>query len=128
LETKTTNGVTVVVETACQEEQSMPDNRFFLFAYQITIRNANEFPIQILKRHWIITDTLLNLREVKGDGVVGVQPIILKNEQYQYVSSCHFETEVGKMRGFYIVKNVFEKSLFTIEIPSFTMIVPSLLN
>lgn len=61
-------------------------------------------------------------------GVVGVQPIILPGERYQYVSGCNFKTEIGKMSGYYTMENQDTKTQFTVNIPAFEMVVPAKLN
>lgn len=128
METLTTNGVTVSVETNYLEQQSNPNRKSFLFAYTIKINNGNNFPIQVLFRHWIIKDALMQLRKVDGEGVVGVQPIILPNEFFEYTSYCDFETEIGQMKGHYLVRNLLNQSEFFIDIPMFAMYANGVLN
>lgn len=83
---KVTEGVKISVEQFYQPEYSNPVQSEFMFAYRITIENNNAFPIQLLKRHWWIVDSNADRREVEGDGVIGVQPIIAPGEKYQYIS------------------------------------------
>lgn len=123
-----TKGVVISVEAQYQPEMSVPLQNYFLFSYNITIQNNNDFPIQILKRHWFITDNLNNLREVEGEGVVGLQPIIPKNHSFNYTSSCNFHTDIGQMHGYYLAKNIITERLFYIDIPKFILIAPMILN
>ncbi len=117
-------GVKVSVETFYQPDYSNPVDSEFMFAYRITIENHNRFPVQLLRRHWYIFDSSGSHREVEGEGVVGVQPVLQPGESYQYVSSCHLRTEMGRMYGTYEMENLHSKSLFTVNIPAFEMMAP----
>lgn len=122
------SGIRITVETFYQPEHSNPTRQEFMFAYRITIENINPFPVKLMRRHWVITDSYGEIREVEGEGVVGVQPVIPPGQHYQYVSSCHFSTEVGRMQGIYYMKNLNTDRLFEAPIPAFDMIVPGKLN
>ena len=117
-------GVEVSVESFYQPDYSNPISAEFMFAYRITIENHNQFPIKLLRRHWHIFDSNGQNREVEGEGVVGVQPILNPGERYQYVSGCNLRTEMGKMYGTYLMENINNKKEFQVNIPSFEMIVP----
>lgn len=125
---KITKGIAVRVETFYNGVVGSLNAEEHTFAYRITIHNQSEFPIQLLRRHWIIFDSLGFMREVKGDGVVGQQPIIEPNEQFQYVSGTGMHTEIGKMHGTYTMENLFNKQVFDVEIPEFELIVPHKMN
>ena len=125
---KISGGVTVSVETFYQPDYSNPANNEFMFAYRITIENNNVFPIRLLRRHWNIFDATGSLREVEGEGVIGVQPLINPGTNYQYVSGCNLKTEIGKMYGTYQMENVNNKKMFEVSIPAFEMTVPFKLN
>jgi ApaG protein len=125
---KISEGVNISVETFYQAEYSNPAGSEYMFAYRITIENINSFPIKLLSRHWHIFDSNGTEREVAGDGVIGVQPIINPDDNYQYVSGCNLRTEMGKMHGTYIFENLFNKKTFTALIPQFEMVVPFKLN
>ena len=92
---KISEGITISVETYYQPEYSNPVNSEFMFAYRITIENNNAFPVQLLRRHWYIYDSNGSMREVEGEGVVGVQPQINPGESYQYISGCNLRSEIG---------------------------------
>jgi ApaG protein len=128
MDNKITNGVNVSVESFYQPEYSNPITHEFMFAYRITIKNNNSFPIRLLRRQWYIFDSNASHREVEGDGVVGVQPLIKPGEQYQYVSGCNLKTEYGKMHGFYVLENYNSKLQFQVKIPTFEMVVPFKMN
>ena len=125
---KISDGITVSVETFYQPDYSNPANSEYMFAYRITIENNNPYPVKLLRRHWYIYDATGSLREVEGEGVIGVQPQINPTETYQYVSGCNLRTEMGKMHGSYQMENESSKQLFAVNIPSFEMIVPAKMN
>lgn len=128
MNSKISEGVTVSVETFYQPEYSNPASSEYMFSYRITIENSNSFPVQLLRRHWYIFDSTTEHREVEGEGVIGIQPIIDPGEKYQYVSGCNLRSEMGKMHGLYFIENVHNKKTFIINIPAFDMVVPAKLN
>jgi ApaG protein len=117
-------GVQVSVDTFYQPDYSNPLQSEFMFAYRITLENHNPFPIKLHRRNWQIFDSNGTHREVEGEGVVGVQPILKPGESYQYVSGCNLRTEMGKMKGTYQMENLNSKQMFEVDIPAFEMIVP----
>ena len=82
-------------------EQSAPGQGLWSFAYTITIRNTGEVPAQLISRHWIITNELTQVEEIKGLGVVGQQPLLKPGESFEYTSGCRLRTASGSMRGSY---------------------------
>lgn len=125
---KISEGVTISVETYYQPEYSNPFNNEFMFAYRITIENNNIFPVRLLRRQWHIFDSNGSMREVEGEGVVGVQPKINPGSSYQYISGCNLRTEIGKMQGTYLMENINNKKTFNVTIPVFEMNAPFKLN
>ena len=121
---KVTDGVKISVEQFYQPDYSNPIQREFMFAYRVTIENNNSFPVQLLRRHWYIQDSNAEQREVEGEGVIGAQPIIAPNDQYQYISGCNLKSEMGQMHGTYLMENVHTKSRFEVVIPVFQMEAP----
>jgi ApaG protein len=95
------NKIKVDVETRYVEEQSDPDQNYYVFAYTITIQNKGRQTAQLLTRHWVITDSNQKIQEVRGDGVVGEQPVLKPGEQFVYTSGTRLETSVGTMKGSY---------------------------
>jgi len=91
----------VAVRTQYMADQSDPDRGRYAFAYTITIHNIGEVAAQLISRHWIITDSDNQVREVKGLGVVGQQPLLAPGEQFEYTSWAVIATPVGTMRGEY---------------------------
>ena len=125
---KVSEGITISVETYYQPDYSNPVNSEFTFAYRITIENNNAFPVKLLRRHWHIFDSNGSMREVEGEGVVGVQPQINPAESYQYMSGCNLRSEIGKMHGTYLIENITTKKTFDVVIPAFDMCAPFKLN
>ena len=117
-------GVQVSVETYYQQDYSNPLLSEYMFAYRIILENYNPFPVKLQRRHWYIFDSNGTYREVEGEGVVGVQPVLQPGERYQYVSGCNLRTEMGRMHGTYQMENLDTHQVFTVSIPSFEMIVP----
>ena len=125
---KISGGVKISVETFYQPEFSNPLNSEFMFAYRITIENKNNFPIKLLTRHWYIFDSNGSMKEVQGEGVVGVQPIITPEEKYEYMSGCNLRSEIGRMHGTYLMENLNTHKTFNVVIPAFEMQVPFKMN
>jgi len=117
-------GVEISVETFYQQDYSNPLQSEYMFAYRISIDNHNSFSIKLHRRHWHIFDSNGTYREVEGEGVIGVQPVIAPGENYKYLSGCNLKTEMGKMSGTYQMENLDSKNMFTVDIPAFEMIVP----
>ena len=123
-----TNHIKVSVETAYQEAQSDPVNADFMFAYRVTIENNSDHTIKLLRRHWSIIDASMQHREVEGEGVIGLQPIIEPGEQHQYVSGCNLKSEMGKMFGTYTMERIIDGKSFKVKIPEFNLVAPFKLN
>jgi ApaG protein len=121
------NQIDIDVETHYIEEQSIPEDNRYVFAYTITIRNNGEQPAKLLSRHWIITDGDGNTQEVKGEGVVGEQPHIGPGDYFRYTSGTVLETPVGTMEGSYQMK-ADDGSEFDAIIPVFTLSLPHTLH
>ncbi|MEO6168008.1 MAG: Co2+/Mg2+ efflux protein ApaG [Chitinophagales bacterium] len=126
--TKITEGVKISVETFYQEEYSQPLNNEFMFAYRITIENGSEHTVKLLRRHWYIFDSCGVTREVEGEGVVGLQPIIEPGKSHQYVSGSHLKTEIGRMHGIYLMERLIDSRQFHVNIPEFQLVAPFKLN
>ncbi|CAH0213473.1 MULTISPECIES: Co2+/Mg2+ efflux protein ApaG [Pseudomonas] len=93
--------VDVSVTTRFLAEQSQPEHNRFAFAYTITVRNNGSLPARLLSRHWIITDGDGHVEEVRGEGVVGQQPLIDAGNSHSYSSGTVMTTRVGTMQGTY---------------------------
>ncbi|KQR72759.1 Co2+/Mg2+ efflux protein ApaG [Pedobacter sp. Leaf176] len=126
--TAITDGVKVSVETIYQPEYSNPANEHFMFAYRVEIANLSDYPVQLMRRQWFIFDSNSSHREVEGEGVVGVQPIIIPGESHVYVSGCNLKTDIGSMQGKYVMNRLIDDTEFEVEIPEFQLIAPYKLN
>ena len=119
-----TEGIKVSVESSFREFDSSYEKQVFIFTYQITISNHTSFPVQLLKRHWKITDSNGEIAEVIGDGVIGEQPTILPGSSHTYNSFCHLKTDLGTMEGKYLMERKNSHGLFEVTIPKFHLEVP----
>ena len=117
----------VSVQSAYLLDQSNPDDNQYAFAYTVTIRNMGSVAAQLISRHWIITDANNQVHEVKGLGVVGAQPLLQPNQQFEYTSGSVLATPVGSMRGSYQIVAE-DGTLFNAMIEPFTLAVPKILN
>ncbi|MFZ2289023.1 MAG: Co2+/Mg2+ efflux protein ApaG [Halopseudomonas yangmingensis] len=117
--------IRIDVQTRYLAEQS--DKLHHAFSYHITISNLGDRPVQLLDRHWIITDGNGTIQEVRGPGVVGEQPMIAPGASHSYSSGCQLETPVGSMRGSYGMR-CDSGELFRVEIPLFRLSKPNALN
>jgi ApaG protein len=117
----------VSVTTHFLEEQSDKEQGPYVFAYTIQIRNTGKTTAQLLSRHWIITDAHKIIQEVKGDGVVGEQPILKPGERFEYTSGCPLPTPVGTMKGYYTFVGEGTET-FEVEVPEFILSMPRVLH
>lgn len=119
----------ILIDVATQyiEEQSHPENDQFVFSYTINICNIGTLTAQLLSRHWIITDANNDVQEVKGEGVVGEQPIIEPGASYTYTSGVVLNTSVGHMQGSYQMLSE-DGQLFDAPIDAFTLARPHALH
>ncbi|MCL4133115.1 UNVERIFIED_CONTAM: hypothetical protein GTU68_046462 [Idotea baltica] len=104
------------------------DRLFYTFSYQITIENQSNASVQLISRHWKIFDALKSLEIVEGDGVIGKKPVLAPKKSYSYSSFCNLTSPTGAMRGFYNMINFTNTSRFKVQIPSFQLTVPAILN
>lgn len=126
--TAITHDIKISVDTVYQDEYSNPSNMHFMFAYRIVIQNLSDYAIQLMHRKWYIFDSNGTNREVEGEGVVGIQPVIAPGQSYEYVSGCNLKSEIGTMRGHYSMLRLVDESTFKVDIPTFQLIVPYKLN
>ena len=96
-----TRGVRVHVESEYAPERSQPSQNQWFFLYTITITNESADTVQLLTRHWVITDGTGHVEEVRGPGVVGKQPTLATGQSFTYTSGCPLSTPFGMMEGTY---------------------------
>lgn len=121
------NNIEVDVHTRYIEDQSNPDQDYYVFAYTITIMNKGDQAARLLNRHWVITDSNQKVQEVRGEGVVGEQPHLKPGEQFVYTSGTMLETSVGTMRGSYQMQTD-DGSTFDAPIDEFVLSTPRVLH
>ena len=121
---ETTRSLSVRVRPSYLPSQSDPENRRWAWAYQIEIENLGRETVQLISRHWIITDAWGRIEEVQGPGVVGEQPVIKPGETYAYASGCPLTTPSGTMVGTYSMIALDSREPFEIAIPAFSLDVP----
>lgn len=124
-ESETTDGVTVRVVTNFLEDQSVVAQARWFWSYHIRIENHRDDPVQLLSRHWKITDGRGGINHVDGDGVVGEQPLLKPGYSHDYVSGCPLPTPSGIMEGHYRFIRV-DGSTFLVEIPRFRLVAPAI--
>jgi ApaG protein len=117
----------VSVKTAyLQDQSSIEDNRY-AFSYTITITNTGDIAAQLISRHWIIRDANGEVNEVKGLGVIGLQPLLQPNENFEYTSGTVLDTSAGSMHGTYQLVAV-DGTQFETVIAPFTLAAPRVLH
>lgn len=119
--------ITISVKTVYLPGRSNPEENRYFFAYTITIQNQGTGQAQLLSRHWIITDADGNRQEVRGEGVVGKQPVLAPGETFEYTSGTFLATPVGTMKGSYQMIGA-EGSMFDADIPEFVLSYPRTLH
>ncbi len=118
--TATTRDITVRVQPQYLADQSDPGTDQYFWLYSITIENGGTETVQLLNRHWIITNALGQVEEVQGPGVVGEQPVLGPGESFEYTSGCPLKTPSGIMAGTYEMVGT-EGPQFDIKIPAFSL-------
>jgi ApaG protein len=122
-----TQGILVTVRTEYIAERSSISARQYAFAYTVNIANQGTVTAQLKSRHWIISDAHGAVQEVRGEGVVGAQPVLRPGEEFEYTSWCVIATPAGTMRGSYQMVTS-EGDKFDAEIAPFRLNPPQLLN
>ncbi|XP_077220264.1 uncharacterized protein LOC143854274 [Tasmannia lanceolata] len=119
----TTLGIRVQVRSIYIEGRSQPSKERYFFAYRIRITNNSERPVQLLRRHWIITDANGKTENIWGIGVIGEQPVILPKTGFEYSSACPLCTPNGRMEGDFEMKHVDKvgSSTFNVAIAPFSL-------
>ncbi|MGB0922064.1 MAG: Co2+/Mg2+ efflux protein ApaG [Alphaproteobacteria bacterium] len=115
-----TRDISVSVEPAYLDDQSEPENDRYVWAYHIEIHNHGSEIVQLLTRHWVITDSRGRSEIVRGDGVVGEQPVLKPGESFEYTSGAPLNTPSGLMYGTYGMETA-EGEIFDVTIPPFSL-------
>ena len=120
----TTNAITVTVKPVFLEDQSSPRDGHYVWAYHVRIKNEGVMVVQLLNRHWKITDSIGRKQEVRGAGVVGEQPVLAPGEAFEYTSGTPLSTPSGFMVGTYemeVQSGDRNGQHFDVEIPLFSL-------
>jgi len=123
-----TDNIIVSVKPLYEDQHSAPANGSYVFSYTIEVKNQSDLTVQLLSRHWYIFDSDSSHSEIKGEGVIGEQPIILSGQSHGYQSFCNLKTDMGMMWGSYLMKEIETGRLFEVAIPEFQLITPMRLN
>ena len=118
--TSTTRSIRVSVVPTFLDDQSSPTDDHYVWAYQVKIENDGSETVQLVNRHWRITDATGRMQEVQGEGVVGEQPTLQPGQAFEYTSGTPLGTPSGIMAGSYEMENT-DGERFEIEIPAFSL-------
>jgi len=122
-----TRGILVTVRSEYMPDRSSAGTKQYAFAYTVNIANQGTETAQLKSRHWIISDAFGTVQEVRGEGVVGAQPVLRPGEEFEYTSWCMIATPSGSMRGTYQMITS-DGDRFDAEIASFALSPPQMLN
>jgi ApaG protein len=117
---RSTRGIRVAVKPAFLEDQSDPEEQRYIWSYTVVIENKSPETVQLMSRYWHITDAEGHVKEVRGPGVVGAQPVLAPGERFEYTSGCPLPTASGAMAGRYQMR-VSSGEDFEAEIPGFVL-------
>ena len=122
-----TRGIRVQVQSRYLAERSQPEDSQWLFVYQVRIANEGDETARLISRHWVITDGNGHIEEVKGEGVVGEQPVLEPGEFFEYTSACPLKTPFGSMEGTYQMVTS-QGEAFDVRIAPFSLAEPYAIN
>ncbi len=117
---ETTSSITITVEPFFLDEQSEPDDGHFVWAYHVRIENNGDRTVRLMTRYWRIIDSLGNVQEVRGDGVIGEQPILNPGGSFEYTSGTPLRSPSGIMVGTYRMETD-NGECFDVNIPAFSL-------
>ena len=117
---QTTREIRVIVDPVYLDEQSSPSDRHYVWAYHVRVENHGKETVQLRNRHWRITDANGQIHEVRGEGVIGEQPVLRPGEAFEYTSGTPLSTPSGIMVGSYQMETKDGKS-FDVAIPAFSI-------
>ncbi|WP_373488522.1 Co2+/Mg2+ efflux protein ApaG [Blastomonas sp.] len=120
----TSHGITVRVAVSFLPDRSRADSARWFWSYHIRIENHSDLNVQLLTRHWVITDGRGGMQQIDGEGVVGEQPVIAPGKAHDYVSGCPLGTPTGRMEGVYRMLRS-DGDVIAVEIPHFPLVAPA---
>lgn len=121
------HAIDVAVSTRFLDDQSVPEDDRYVFAYTVRLHNRGQVPAKLISRHWLVTDANGKVQEATGDGVLGEQPWLRPGERYEYTSGAVLETAIGTMRGHYQML-ADDGTRFEAPIAPFTLAMPRTLH
>ncbi len=121
------HAIRVDVQSDYIAQQSIEAEQQFVYSYTITISNQSAEPVQLLNRHWLITDANGESNTVSGEGVIGQQPYIQPSQSFTYTSGCVLKSPLGNMQGHYQMQQN-DGELIQVDIPLFRLAKPNILN
>lgn len=124
----TTQGIKISVKTIFCGLQERNHQKHYLYDYYVTIQNLSSDTVQLHSRYWEIYDSLNQTEIVKGDGVIGLQPILEPNQSHTYKSHCILLSNCGSMKGYYNMIDLDHKKYFKVKIPKFQLQTTCILN
>jgi len=128
MKTAVSQNIEITVSPRYEEAKSSSMNHSYIHSYKVHITNNNIFPVKLLERCWFIFDSTEGSYTVFGEGVIGQKPILQAGESYVYSSFCEMTNAMGRMSGFYNLRNEFSGEIFKATIPTFNLEIPSSLN
>lgn len=117
---KVTDKIKVSVIPSYLDDQSDPAEEHYVWSYTVQVENLGENEVQLLDRHWIITDSRGHIEEVKGEGVVGEKPVLAPKEGFRYTSGAALHCPSGMMVGSYGMRDATGR-FFTVDVPAFSL-------
>jgi ApaG protein len=121
MESLLSNGIRVSVHARYQSAYSKPTEEQYLFSYHIVIENCRPDTVQVLYRHWVITNAMGEVLEVEGDGVIGLQPVLEPGDVHRYDSWCPLSSPLGSMEGRYLMVSTETGEEFYAQVPRFQL-------
>ena len=126
--TQITNGIKISVLTSFEGTYFKNYRLHFAFSYQITIENHSKDSVQLITRHWEISDSLNNKEVIDGEGVIGKKPVLKPGDSHVYSSGCLLSSSFGAMRGYFNMVNFTSTRNFRVTVPTFKLSAPFALN
>ncbi|MFK7755951.1 MAG: Co2+/Mg2+ efflux protein ApaG [Flavobacteriales bacterium] len=128
MKTAVSQNIEISVSPRFEEKKSSSVNNSFIHSYKVVLKNNNIFPVKLLERCWFIFDSTEGSYTVFGEGVIGQKPVIQPSETYTYSSYCEMSNEMGRMKGFYNLRNELTGEILKATIPTFNLELPFALN
>ena len=126
--TQVTKGIKVSIRTTFEGTFFKNYKMHYAFGYTITIENQGKETVQLVSRHWDVLDSLKEIETIDGEGVIGKKPVIKPGKSHTYSSGCLLTSPVGAMKGYYIMVNLSSSESIEVEVPTFKLAAPFVLN